>query len=271
MDQISGNLQSIIANYGMKILLAIVFLLVGLWVVKLVVNLIEKNIQGKFERTLTSFLISVTRAILLILLFVSIASTIGIEVASFVAVLGAASFAVGFALQGSLSNFAGGVMLLIFRPFSAGDTIEVSGYKGKVQEIQILYTIMTTFDNKKIYIPNGNVATNSITNYSAMDKRRVDLTFGIGYDDDFHEAIALLKDLASKHNLILDDPEPLIRVTEHAGSSVNIACKVWVKGPDYWDVYFDMHEDVKDAFDEAGIGIPYPQLDIHFDEGTKIC
>jgi small conductance mechanosensitive channel len=271
MDQISGNLQSIIANYGMKILLAIVFLLVGLWVVKLVVNLIEKNIQGKFERTLTSFLISVTRAILLILLFVSIASTIGIEVASFVAVLGAASFAVGFALQGSLSNFAGGVMLLIFRPFSAGDTIEVSGYKGKVQEIQILYTIMTTFDNKKIYIPNGNVATDSITNYSAMDKRRVDLTFGIGYDDDFHEAIALLKDLASKHNLILDDPEPLIRVTEHAGSSVNIACKVWVKGPDYWDVYYDMHEDVKDAFDEAGIGIPYPQLDIHFDEGTKIC
>ncbi len=271
MDQISGNLQSIIANYGMKLLLAIVFLLVGLWVVKLVVNLIEKKIQGKYDRTLTSFMISVSRAVLLILLFISIASTIGIEVASFVAVLGAASFAVGFALQGSLSNFAGGVMLLIFRPFSAGDTIEVSGYKGKVQEIQILYTIMTTFDNKKIYIPNGNVATDSITNYSAMDKRRVDLTFGIGYDDDFHEAIALLKDLASKHDLVLDDPEPLIRVTEHAGSSVNIACKLWVKGPDYWTVYFDMHEDVKDAFDEAGIGIPYPQLDIHFDEGTKIC
>ena len=271
MEQISGNLQSIITNYGMKFLLAVVLLLVGLWVVKLVVNLLEKNIQGKFDRTLTSFLMSVTRAILLILLFISIASTIGIEVASFVAVLGAASFAVGFALQGSLSNFAGGVMLLIFRPFSAGDTIEVSGYKGKVQEIQILYTIMTTFDNKKIYIPNGNIATNSITNYSAMDKRRVDLTFGIGYDDDFHEAISLLKDLASKHDLILDDPEPLIRVTEHAGSSINIACKVWVKGPDYWTVYFDMHENVKDVFDEAGIGIPYPQLDIHFDEGTKIC
>jgi small conductance mechanosensitive channel len=271
MDQISSSLQSIVVNYGMKLLLTLVLLLVGLWVIKFVVKLIEKNVKGKYDRTLTSFLISVSRAVLLILLFISIASTIGIEVASFVAVLGAASFAVGFALQGSLSNFAGGVMLLIFRPFSAGDTIEVSGYKGKVQEIQILYTIMTTFDNKKIYIPNGNVATDSITNYSAMDKRRVDLTFGIGYDDDFHEAIALLKDLASKHDLILDDPEPLVRVTEHAGSSVNIACKVWVKGPDYWTVYFDMHEDVKDAFDEAGIGIPYPQLDIHFDEGTKIC
>jgi len=271
MDQISSSLQSIIANYGMKLLLALVLLLVGLWVIKFVVKLIEKNIKGKYDRTLTSFLISVSRSVLFILLFISIASTIGIEVASFVAVLGAASFAVGFALQGSLSNFAGGVMLLIFRPFSAGDTIEVSGYKGKVQEIQILYTIMTTFDNKKIYIPNGNVATDSITNYSAMDKRRVDLTFGIGYDDDFHEAIALLKDLVFKHDLILDDPEPLIRVTEHAGSSVNIACKVWVKGPDYWTVYFDMHEDVKDAFDDAGIGIPYPQLDIHFDEGTKIC
>ena len=271
MDQITSGLQSIIANYGMKVLLAIVFLIVGLWVIKFIVKILEKNVQGRFDRTLTSFLMSITRAVLLILLFISIASTIGIEVTSFVAVLGAASFAVGFALQGSLSNFAGGVLLLIFRPFTAGDTIEVAGYKGKVQEIQILYTILTTFDNKKVFIPNSNISTGSITNFSAMDKRRVDLTFGIGYDDDFHEAIALLKDLAFKHELILDDPEPIIRVTEHAGSSVNIACKVWVKGPDYWDVYFDMHEDVKDAFDEAGIGIPYPQMDIHFDEGTKLC
>src|SRR6056297_4129925 len=254
----------------MKFLLAVVLLFVGLGVIKFIVNLLEKNLQGKFERTLTSFLMSITRAVLLILLFISIASTIGIEVTSFVAVLGAASFAVGFALQGSLSNFAGGVMLLIFRPFSAGDTIEVAGHKGKVQEIQILYTILTTFDNKKIFIPNGNVATDSITNYSAMDNRRVDLTFGIGYDDDFHEAIALLKDLASQHELVLEDPEPIIRVIEHAGSSVNIACKLWVKGADYWDVYFDMHEDVKDAFDAAEIGIPYPQLDVHFDEGVKV-
>ena len=271
MGQITAGFQSIIADYGMKFILSIVLLFVGLWVIKFMVNLLEKNIQGKFERTLTSFLMSITRAVLLILLFISIASTIGIEVTSFVAVLGAASFAVGFALQGSLSNFAGGVMLLIFRPFSAGDTIEVAGHKGKVQEIQILYTILTTFDNKKIFIPNGNVATDSITNYSAMNDRRVDLTFGIGYDDDFHEAISLLKELASKHELVLDDPEPIIRVTEHAGSSVNIACKLWVKGPDYWTVFYDMHEDVKDAFDAAGIGIPYPQMDIHFDEGTKLC
>ena len=271
MGQITAGFQSIIADYGMKFILSIVLLFVGLWVIKFMVNLLEKNIQGKFERTLTSFLMSITRAVLLILLFISIASTIGIEVTSFVAVLGAASFAVGFALQGSLSNFAGGVMLLIFRPFSAGDTIEVAGHKGKVQEIQILYTILTTFDNKKIFIPNGNVATGSITNYSAMNDRRVDLTFGIGYDDDFHEAISLLKELASKHELVLDDPEPIIRVTEHAGSSVNIACKLWVKGPDYWTVFYDMHEDVKDAFDAAGIGIPYPQMDIHFDEGTKLC
>ena len=271
MDQITGGLQSIAANYGMKLLLAIVLLIVGLWLIKFIVKVLEKNVQGRFDRTLTSFLMSITKTILMILLLISIASTIGIEVTSFVAVLGAASFAVGLALQGSLSNFAGGVLLLIFRPFTAGDTIEVAGHKGKVQEIQILYTIMTTFDNKKIMIPNSNISNSSVTNFSAMDKRRVDLTFGIGYDDDFHEAIALLKELADKHELILDDPEPLIRVTEHAGSSINIACKVWVKGPDYWDVYFDMHEDVKDAFDEAGIGIPYPQLDVHFDEGTKLC
>jgi small conductance mechanosensitive channel len=271
MNQITSGLQAIVADYGMKFLLAIVLLVVGLWVVKLIVNLLEKNIQGKFERTLTSFLMSITRAALLIMLFISIASTIGIQVTSFIAVLGAASFAVGFALQGSLSNFAGGVLLLIFKPFTAGDTIEVSGYKGKVQEIQILYTIITTFDNKKVMIPNSNISNNSITNFSAMDERRVDLTFGIGYDDDFHEAISLLKDLADKHDLILNDPAPIIRVTEHAGSSINIACKVWVKGPDYWTVFYDMHEDVKDVFDKAGIGIPYPQMDIHFDEGTKIC
>jgi small conductance mechanosensitive channel len=271
MDQITGGLQSIAANYGMKLLLAIILLIVGLWLIKFIVKVLEKNVQGRFDRTLTSFLMSITKTILMILLLISIASTIGIEVTSFVAVLGAASFAVGLALQGSLSNFAGGVLLLIFRPFTAGDTIEVAGHKGKVQEIQILYTIMTTFDNKKIMIPNSNISNSSVTNFSAMDKRRVDLTFGIGYDDDFHEAIALLKELADKHELILDDPEPLIRVTEHAGSSINIACKVWVKGPDYWDVYFDMHEDVKDAFDEAGIGIPYPQLDVHFDQGTKLC
>ncbi|MFN2340446.1 MAG: mechanosensitive ion channel family protein [Halanaerobium sp.] len=271
MNQITAGFQSIAADYGMKLLLAIVLLIVGLWVIKFTVKLLEKNIQGKFDRTLTGFLMSITRAGLLVLLFISIVSTIGIEVTSFIAVLGAASFAVGFALQGSLSNFAGGVLLLMFRPFTAGDTIEVDGHKGKVQEIQILYTIMITFDNKKIMIPNSNISNSSITNFSAMNERRVDLTFGVGYDDNFHEAISLLKELASKHDLILDDPEPIIRVTEHAGSSINIACKVWVKGADYWTVFYDMHEQVKDAFDEAGIGIPYPQLDIHFDEGTKLC
>jgi len=271
MNQVTAGLQSIAADYGMKLILAVVLLVVGLWVIKFVVNLLEKSLQGRFDRTLTSFLMSLSRAALLVLLFISIASTIGIEVTSFVAVLGAASFAVGFALQGSLSNFAGGVLLLIFRPFTAGDTIEVAGHKGKVQEIQILYTIMTTFDNKKIMIPNSNISNSSITNFSAMNERRVDMTFGIGYDDDFHEAISLLKELTAKHDLILDDPEPTIRVAEHAGSSVNIVCRVWAKGADYWTVYFDMHEDVKDAFDEAGIGIPYPQMDIHFDEGTKLC
>ncbi len=270
MDQIQGGLQSVAANYGMKVVLALVLLIGGLWAIKIVTKMLEKSMQGRFERTLTGFLVSIAKALLMVLLVISIASTLGIAVTSFVAILGAASFAVGFALQGSLSNFAGGVLLLIFKPFSAGDVIEVDGYKGKVQEIQILYTIITTFDNKKVMIPNSNISSNSITNFSAMENRRVDLTFGIGYDDDFHEAIALLKDLADKHELVLDDPAPLIRVTEHAGSSINIACKLWVKGADYWDVYFDMHEDVKDAFDAAEIGIPYPQLDVHFDEGVKV-
>ncbi|MFN2341693.1 MAG: mechanosensitive ion channel family protein, partial [Halanaerobium sp.] len=171
MNQITAGLQPIIADYGMKLLLAVVLLIVGLWLVKFIVKLLEKNVQGKFDRTLSSFLMSITRAVLFILLFISIASTIGIEVTSFIAVLGAASFAVGLALQGSLSNFAGGVLLLVFRPFTAGDTIEVAGHKGKVQEIQILYTIMITFDNKKIMIPNSNISNSSITNFSAMNER----------------------------------------------------------------------------------------------------
>jgi len=270
MDQISTALNSIIANYGMKFLLALVLLVVGLWAIKVVLKLMEKNIQGKFERTLTGFLVSITRAVLMILLFISIASTLGIEVTSFVAVLGAAGFAVGFALQGSLSNFAGGVLLLIFRPFTAGDMIEVAGYKGKVLEIELLYTILSSPDNRKIYIPNSNISTNSIINYSAVDKRRVDLQFGVGYDDDIKEVKEVLNKIAASHDLVLDDPAPIIRLAEHAGSSLNFDVKVYVSPADYWTVYYDLHEEVKEAFDEAGFNIPYPQMDIHFDEGVKL-
>lgn len=269
MDQISAAASSILANYGMKFLLAVILLLVGLWAIKFFLKLFEKNIQGKFERTLTGFLVSITRAILMILLFISIASTIGLEVASFVVVLGAASFALGFALQGSLANFAGGVLLLIFRPFSAGDMIEVDGHKGKVMEIEILYTILSSPDNKKIYVPNGNVATNSITNYSALDKRRVDLSFGVGYDDDIQDVKRVLNEVVKAHELIMDEPAPTIRLAEHAGSSLNFDVKVFVKTSDYWSVYYDLHEQVKEEFDKAGFNIPYPQMDVHFDEGVK--
>ncbi|MCC3144815.1 mechanosensitive ion channel [Halanaerobium sp. Z-7514] len=270
MNDIAGGLESVIANYGMQLLLAIVFLLIGLWVIKIALKVMEKNIQGKFDRTLTSFLVSITRAILLILLFLSIASTLGFEVTSFVAILGAAGFAVGFALQGSLANFAGGVLLLMFRPFTAGDMIEVAGYKGKVQEIELLYTIITSPDNKKIYIPNSNISTNSITNFSALDKRRVDLSFGVGYDDDINEVKEVINQVVTEHELIYKEPKPIIRLGEHAGSSLNFDVKVWVSPTDYWTVYYDLHEELKYAFDEAGFNIPYPQMDIHFDEGVKL-
>ena len=270
MDEILGGLESVVATYGMQFLLAIVLLLVGLWIIKIALNLLEKNIQGKFERTLTSFLLSITKAILLILLFISIASTIGIEVTSFVAIFAAAGFAVGFALQGSLSNFAGGVLLLIFRPFTAGDMIEVAGYKGKVQEIELLYTILTSPDNKKIYVPNSNISTNSITNFSALDKRRVDLSFGVGYDDDINEVKEVINKVVSDHEMIYKEPAPIIRLGEHAGSSLNFDVKVWAASSDYWTVYYDLHEEIKYAFDEAGFNIPYPQIDVHFDEGVKM-
>jgi small conductance mechanosensitive channel len=188
---------------------------------------------------------------------------IGVKTTSFVAVLGAAGLALGFALQGSLSNFAGGVMILLFKPFKVGDIIEAQGHRGKVDEIRIFNTIIKTLDNKTIIIPNGEVSGNSIINYTAEPTRRVDMTFGIGYDDDIGKVKSVLKRVIDSDERILEDPAPMIVVSEHGGSSVNFAVRPWVKTEDYWGVYFDMHEKVKLAFDEEGISIPYPQRDIH--------
>lgn len=266
------ELTELLYYYGLRVLLSLVILLAGWFLVKGVVKLLEKSLTDNFDKTLTSFVISVVKALLLILVFLSAIATVGVEVTSFVAILGGASFAVGLALQGSLSNFAGGILLLVFKPFEAGDLIDNGSIKGKVVEIQILYTIINTRDNKRVYIPNGNLANQTITNFTSNPTRRVELEFGIGYDDDFEAAKSIIKDIVDDNEMIKDSPEPIIRVGEHGDNHVGIYTWVWIDnqaGGDYWKVYFYLHEEVKRRFDEAGIGIPYPQLDLHLDKQVE--
>lgn len=188
---------------------------------------------------------------------------LGIEITSFIAILGAAGLAVGMALSITLQNFAGGVMLLIFKPFKAGGFVETQGHAGVVKEIQIFQTILMTGDNRKIIIPNAPVSTGSMVNYSAEATRRVDFVFGIGYDDDIDLAKSTINELIAADSRIMNDPAPFVAVKELADSSVNFVVRVWVNSGDYWGVFFDMQENVKKTFDSKNIGIPYPQMDVH--------
>jgi small conductance mechanosensitive channel len=188
---------------------------------------------------------------------------VGVAMTSFIAVLGAAGLAVGMALSGTLQNFAGGVMILIFKPFKVGDFIEAQGYAGSVREIQIFNTILKTPDNKTIIIPNGGLSTGSMVNYSAEETRRVDFTFGIGYNDNIDQAKGILSKLIENDTRILKDPAPFIAVSELADSSVNLVVRVWARTADYWGVFFDMTEAVKKTFDNEGVEIPFPQTTLH--------
>jgi small conductance mechanosensitive channel len=257
-DQASG----LIMSYAPKLLLAIVTLVVGLWLINRVIGVMDKKLGAK-DPTLNKFLCGLIGAILKIMLLISVASMIGIETTSFIAVIGAAGLAIGLALQGSLSNFAGGVLILIFKPFKVGDTIEAQGYLGAVAEIQILYTIVNTFDNRRIVIPNGSLSNATLVNVSIYDKRRCDMTFGIHYDDDIDKAKAILKRLFDEDERSLQDPAPRICVGSLGDNSVNLMFRAWVATDDLWPYYWDMHEKVKKAFDEADITIPFPQRDVH--------
>ncbi|MBN2018008.1 MAG: mechanosensitive ion channel [Candidatus Cloacimonetes bacterium] len=261
----------LIMEYGPKLLLAVVVLIIGLWIIKGIKKIVTKALEkGNVEISLQRFLISMIGIGLKILLLISVASMVGIATTSFVAILGAATFAVGLALQGSLSNFAGGVLILLLKPFKVSDTIEAQGFVGKVHEIQIFNTLIKTFDNKMIYIPNGSLSNGNITNYSQEPIRRVDMTFGISYGDDIKKAKDILKTLVENDSRILKDPAPLIAVSNLGDSSVDFAVKVWCDTAEYWNVYFDMQENVKMTFDKEGISIPFPQTDVHlFNEDNK--
>jgi len=253
---------TLVMAYAPKVVLAIITLIVGMWLVNRFVRLLDSKL-GKKDPTLNTFLCGLLSAILKILLLISVASMVGIATTSFIAIIGAAGLAIGLALQGSLGNFAGGVLILIFKPFKVGDVIEAQGYLGSVLEISILYTIVNTFDNRRIIIPNGDLSNSSLTNLSAYPTRRCDMSFGIGYGDDIDKAKATIKRLVEEDERSLKDPEPMIVVGGLGDSSVDLTVRVWTKYADLWPFYWDMQERVKKAFDAEGISIPFPQRDVH--------
>ena len=264
MEQTAGWARELALTYGANVLLAIITLIVGWWLVKHVVNVVDRAMQrSEVEGTLRGFLSSMVGILLKALLLISVASMIGIETTSFIAMLGAMGLAVGLALQGSLANFAGGVLILFFRPFTVGDLIEAQGFLGVVKEIQIFVTILTSLDNRRIIIPNGPLSNGCITNLNAEAHRRVDMTFGISYGDDVLKAKDVIHQVLATDDRILKHPPPDVYVSEHADSSVNFVVRPWVHPDHYWDVYFYMHEQLKLAFDREGISIPFPQRDVH--------
>ena len=264
MDGLLEKAYEFLMVYGLKIVAAIAIFIIGRIGISVLVRLIGRLLKrSNADETLVKFLISLTRITLLTFLFIMVLGALGVQTASFIVVLGAAGLAVGFALQGSLSNFASGVMLIIFRPFKAGDYVEAGGTSGTVEQIAIFSTIMKTPDNKRVIIPNSKITGDTITNYSAMDTRRIDMVFGIGYGDDIKKAKDILTQLVTADSRVLKDPAPVVAVLELADSSVNFAVRPWVKTADYWDLYFDLTEKVKLTFDQQGISIPFPQTDVY--------
>lgn len=266
MDEVnkySEMAKDLVMVYGPKLLLALTTLVIGLWIIGIFTRRFRKFLLGRnIDASLIPFSVSLFSTLLKVLLILSILSMISIEVTSFIAILGAASLAVGLSLQGSLQNFAGGVMILIFRPFKIGDFIEGAGHSGTVKAIQIFNTILKTGDNKTIIIPNGKLSNSSITNYSTEPTRRLDIVFGIGYKDNIDKAKEILQEMASADDRIIKDPAPFTGVIELGDSSVNIAFRVWCQASDYWPLHFHFHENVKKRFDKEGITIPFPQREV---------
>lgn len=264
METIGPKIMELGSLYGLKIIAAIVILIVGRWAAGLIKRMIGKTMISKgVDITLQKFVTSLIYFGLLAFVVIAALGQLGIQTASLIAILGAAGLAVGLALQGSLSNFAAGVLMLVFRPFKVGDIIEAAGVTGSVEEIQIFTTQLKTPDNKTVIIPNSKVTGDNIVNWTTKGTRRVDMVMGIGYDDDIDKARSIMAEILSQDERILKEPEPTIAVSELADSSVNFVVRPWVKVEDYWGVHFNVTEKVKKRFDQEGISIPYPQQDVH--------
>ncbi|MCO4812316.1 MAG: mechanosensitive ion channel [Gammaproteobacteria bacterium] len=263
-NQLLGVIQAKGAEFGLNVALAIAIFYVGRMVINLVVRGLRKVMRRQeIDKTLETFVCNLVRMVLLVVVIIAAIGQIGIETTSFIAIFGAAGLAVGLALQGSLSNFAAGVLIVLFRPYRVGDFIEAAGISGVVEQVQILTTVLKTGDNKQIIVPNGQIMDSIITNYSANDTRRVDMVVGVSYDDDLDKVRDTIKELIAAEDRILDEPACTIAVSALADSSVNFVVRPWVKTSDYWGVMFDLTEAVKKRFDKEGITFPFPQQDVH--------
>ena len=253
-------------EYSIRIAAAIAIFIIGKWVVKRISNLVGRLMEkGEVDTTLKAFIMSTINVLLMVVVILAAVAELGIDTTSFIAILGAAGLAIGLALQGILGNIGSGVILIFFRPFEVGDTISAAGETGTVESITLFNTTLLTPDNKVILIPNNAVAAGNIVNFSKQEERRVDFVFGIGYDDDLRLAKSTLQEIMNTDTRILKDPASFIGVGELGDSSVNFTVRVWVKAADYWGVHFDTNEKVKLTFDEKGISMPYPQMNVHLD------
>ncbi len=267
VEAILAQIQELLAVYGLKVIAALAILFFGRIVAGWMRRIVERMMtKGKTDPMIIGFVGSIIYVGLMVFVVLAALGQVGIQTTSFIAILGAAGLAIGLALQGSLANFAAGFLLIMFRPFKVGDFIEGAGISGAVESIQIFTTTLKTPDNKMVIVPNAKLMNDNITNYSAKETRRVDLTVGVSYDADLALVKQILTDIASKDERVKSDPAPLIAVSELADNSVNLVMRMWANTGDYWAVYFDSTEAVKLRLDEAGIGIPYPQRDVHLYE-----
>ena len=252
------------SEYGMKIIAALLIFIIGKWAVNKITTVSKKlMLRAKVDETLVEFGESLVYFILLLMVVLASLNALGINTTSFIAVFGAAGLAIGLALQGSLANIGAAVLIIVFRPFKVGDFVEAGGATGTVDDVNLFSTIISPLDNRTVIVPNSSIVSGNITNYSNKKQRRVDHVFGIGYDDDLKLAKETLMEIMESDDRVLTEPAPFVAVSELGDSSVNFVFRAWVETADYWDVYFDMLERVKLTFDEKGISIPYPQMDVH--------
>lgn len=267
LDDPMGTLEVLAIEAAPKLAGFLAILIIGRWIARILSNVLKKVLSRRnIDPTLIGFLTNISFMGLMVMVIIAALGQLGVETTSFAAIIASAGLAIAFALQGSLGNFAAGVMIIFFRPFKAGDFVEAAGVSGIILDVGVFATILKTPDNKKIIVPNGSITGGNIINYSAHDTRRIDLVFGIGYDDDIKKAKEILHRLIEADARILKDPAPTVAVSELADSSVNFVCRPWVNTADYWDVYFDLTEAVKLTFDQEGISIPFPQQDVHMHE-----
>ncbi len=264
INQILEKMWELLTLYGLKVVAAIIIFVLGRWVAKVLASVIRKMMtKADVDQTLQKFVANIAYIALMAFVVLAALNQLGIQTTSFIAILGAAGLAVGLALQGSLSNFAAGFLMILFRPIRVGDYIEGAGSAGTVEEISIFTTTLVTTDNKTVIIPNAAMTGDNIVNWTVKGTRRVDMVMGIGYDDDIDEAKQIMADVLAKDSRILKDPAPQIAMVELADSSVNFVVRPWAKASDYWGVYMDAHEAIKKAFDAQGVSIPFPQRDVH--------